>query len=566
MVSRLYRQYKRRLLIGMGILLLMICVSLALSDRLQDAWLLGSSGLILSLSWLLAFYYLDNKERQAWDREVQKLVQASPEDVEEGDRASLRTTVALIQVDDYDEVFAGLSEEQRPLLVAAVDRFLRGWAADNRAYLRKDGRDRYLALIPVAALERMEERDFKDLDGLRSVSIGQHLPVTVSIGVGKAGGGATPAVLGQLAQQAVELALARGGDQVVVKSPEHTWFYGGRSEAVGRRIQVKARITALELSRLLQSCRSVVVMGHTRADFDAFGAAVGLAEVVLHYGKRVQIVVDHCGGAVERLYRRVEQEHPGLLVSGQEAKGRVDSQTLLLLVDVHRPKMVPAPELIRRAGSIGIIDHHRKSEEFLEGASLSYIDPAASSTCEMVAGLLQHFPEEIRISSLGATSLLAGIVVDTKKFTFATTSRTFRVAALLRDAGAQPGLIRELFTDSLEVLLYRARLMEGVELVRGRYALAGSGEELAEAQVAASRTADTLLEVEGVEASFVFYPYGGGTGVSARSSGRVNVHSIMEKLGGGGHFTVAGAKLEGISLPEARSRLLEILERDQEEG
>ncbi|MGB9792330.1 MAG: DHH family phosphoesterase [Thermacetogeniaceae bacterium] len=566
MNSTFYRRYKQRFFIGTGALLAIICSALALSSRLSDTLMLAVFGFLLASMAMAGLAYVDKKEIEAREREARERLPgaseaAQPVAVPSGRRLAL----ALIQIDDYDEVFQEVPEEKRPLLVGAVDKFLRDWAAGGRVYIRKDGRDRYLALIPEDVLADLEGSDFAVFEQLKRVKVGEHLPVTMSIGIGKGVPENDPARLGQLASQALELALARGGDQIVVKSPEHTWFYGGRSEAIVRRSQVRARIAATELDRLFKLCRSVVIMGHKGMDFDSFGAAVGLAEAAARYGKGVRVVVDHPGGAIERMYELVRQKSPGLLAEGSEVEEGVTSQTLLLLVDVHRSQMVPQPSLITRAGYIGVIDHHRRGEEFLERTNLVFIDPAASSACEMVTELLRYLPGEFHPSSLAATALLAGIVVDTKKFTFSTTARTYRAAALLRDAGARQGLIRSLFTDSLEAMRYRAELLQRAEIFLGKYAVAGSEERFPEAHVAASRAADTLLEVEGVAASFVFYPVDGGVGISARSNGSVNVHRIMEKMGGGGHFTVAGAKLQGMSMDAARARLLEILERTCEE-
>lgn len=566
MESKFYQKYKRKMFIGTGVLLALTCVALAESNRLTHTTALGVFGFITVITAMWALAYMDQQEHKAREREIREEVlnPKGPEPPGEH-HAITQVSLALLQVDDYDEVFQGLPEEQRPLLVAAVDKFLRDWAAANKVYLRKEGRDRYLALLPPSVLGDMEEGGFAVFEQISQVNVGNRLPVTLSAGVAKSSGDQDPAELGQLAHQAIELALARGGDQVVVKSPRHTWFYGGRGEAVGKRSQVRARIAATELGRLFELCNNVAIMGHTGIDFDAFGAAVGLAEAAKHYGKKARIVVDHPGGAIERLFQMVVEKDPDLLVAGKEIEGSVSSQTLLLLVDVHRPKMAPCTALIHRAGYIGVIDHHRRGEDFLERANLSFLDPAASSTCELVGDLLRYFPEEILPSPLAATALLAGLVVDTKKFTFATGARTFRAAAQLRDAGAHPAVIRDLFTDSLSVMRYRAQLLQNMSVLHEKYALTQSDEEFAEAQVAASRTADTLLEIAGVAASFVFYPISDGVGISARSAGTVNVHRIMEKMGGGGHFTVAGAKLQGTSLTAERARLLEILESEQEE-
>lgn len=562
MESSLYKNYKRKFFVGLGILLALTCLALARYNML-----LGIFGFIVTLTGMYAFSYMDRQEEAAREREIKEeaLSLVSAEALEESPAAAA-ISLAFLQVDDYDEVFHSLPDEQRPLLVAAVDKFLREWAAAVEAYLHKTGRDSYTLLLPLQELEALEQKEFSLLDEVRKINVGDHPPVTLSIGAARGVDAGNPARLGQLARQALNLAIERGGDQAVVKSPEHTWFYGGRTEAVGKRSQVRARVTAAELDRLLKMAKNVVLMGHVGMDFDALGAALGLAEIARHYGKPAKIVVDRQGGAVERLFSLVAGHNPELLCEKEEAVEITSPQTLMILVDVHRPQMVISPKLLSRAGSIVVIDHHRRGEEFPEHVKLSYIVPAASSTCELVGELAHYFPEEIHFSSLAATAMLAGLVVDTKRFTFGTSSRTFRVAAWLREAGAAPAVIRELFTDTLEVMLYRARILQSVEIVGGKYAVAGNDEPFAGAQVAASRAADNLLEIAGVTASFVLYPVEGGMRISARSTGAVNVHRVMEKLGGGGHFTVAAAFLPDVGMEEARGRLLNILNAELEEG
>jgi c-di-AMP phosphodiesterase-like protein len=569
--STFYRKYKRMLFIGLGVLIALNCLSLWMTD---DASLgrLGLFAIFVVFLGMGGLAYLDQKEKEALAEEIKAGIDAEVPDTAGAPAPSAgRLAVVLLQVDDYDEVFQSLTDENRPLLVAAVDKYLREWANGLKAYLRKDGRDRYLALMSAEELASLEDNDWPVIDQIRQVSVGKHLPVTLSVGAGREHHPEgtrrenEPALLGRLAQEALNLALERGGDQVVVKDPEHTWFYGGRTEAVGKRSQVRSRVTATELDRLLALCSNVVIMGHTGIDFDVLGAAFALAEAARHYGKKVRIVVDHPGGAVERLLEVIAQREPGLLGDGKEIAGSASSQTLLLVVDVHRPSRVAYPPLLTRAGYIVVIDHHRRSEEFLDRANISYLVPSASSTSELAAELIRYLPENVTISPLVATSLLAGLIVDTKKFSFSTSAGTFRNAAWLRETGADPAVIQSLFTDSLDVMLYRARLLQNVEIVDGRFALTMDEQEFPEAQVAASRAADTLLEVQRVDASFALYPVGGEVGISARSRGLVNVQRIMERIGGGGHFTVAGAHLKGTSLQEVRQRLLEILATEQQE-
>ncbi|MGD0622408.1 MAG: DHH family phosphoesterase [Thermacetogeniaceae bacterium] len=560
--SIFYRKYKRMLFIGLGVLIVLNSLSLGLTRHLN----LGLFAIFIAMLGMGGLAYMDQKEGDALAEEIRADIEAEFPAPNEGPVPdSARLTLALLQVDDYDEVFQGLADDKRPLLVAAVDKYLREWAAGLKAYLRKDGRDRYLALIHAEELNKLEDTSFPVIDQIRQVSAGSHLPVTLSIGVGKGGGEREPALLGRLAQEALDLALERSGDQVVVKSPDHTWFYGGRTEAVGKRSQVRSRVAATELHRLFELCNNVVIMGHRGIDFDVLGAAFALAEAARHYDKKVHIAVDHPGGAVERLLDVIAQREPGLLGDGKEIASGASSQTLLLVVDVHRPSLVAYPPLLSRAGYIGVIDHHRRSEEFLERANIIYLVPSASSASELATELVRYLPGHIGVSPLAATALLAGLIVDTKKFSFATSANTFRNAAWLREAGADPAVIQSLFTDSLDVMLYRARLLQSVEIVHGRFALTMDEQVFPEAQIAASRAADTLLEVNQVEASFALYPTGEGVGISARSRGLMNVQRIMEQIGGGGHFTVAGARLRDAGLQDVRRRLLDILSSEQEE-
>lgn len=465
---------------------------------------LGVFGFVTLLAGLFAFNYVDKHERIARERELREEFQSMGiEEQLEEEKPDFGLALAFLQIDDYDEVFQGLA--------------------------------------------------------------GEHVPVTMSIGAAKGVEAGNSVMLGRLAQQALELSLERGGDQAVVKSAEHTWFYGGDTEVVGKRSKVRVRVAAAELSRLIKQVNNVVITGHSGMDFDVLGAAMGCAEIVRHYDKKVQILVDHPGGAVDKLADLINERVPGLICTKDSPEIEVSSQTLLLLVDVHRPQMLVEPSLLKRAGYIGVIDHHRRGEEFPERCNLSYIMPGASSTSEMV-GELAHYFNDARFSSLAATALLIGIIVDTKRFAFSTSGRTFRIAAQLKEAGADQRLITEMFTDSLEVMLYRARILENAELVFQRFAVAGHDEPMGEARIAASRAADTMLEIAGAAASFAFYPIDGGVGVSARSAGGINVQRIMEKIGGGGHFSVAAAQLKDVTMKDARSRLLEILEDVQEEG
>ena len=307
--AKFFQTYKRRFFIGLGVLLAFTCLALAYYNRL-----LGIGGLVTSLTGFYAFYYVDKQERSARERELrEELLAVEREMPPEELPAASDLSLVFLQVDDYDEVFHGLPEDQRPLLVAAVDKLMREWAASAKAYLHKNSRDRYSMLMPTDELESQESKNFPILDEIRKIDYGNRVPVTLSFGAAKGVDPQEPAKQRELAQQALELALERGGDQAVVKSTEHTWFYGGHTEVVGKRSQVRVRVTATELARLINLAKNAVIMGHCRMDFDVLGAAVGWAEIVRHNGKKVRIVADNQGSAVDKLINRINEHYPGLV-------------------------------------------------------------------------------------------------------------------------------------------------------------------------------------------------------------------------------------------------------------
>lgn len=327
MESSFYRNYKRKFFIGLGALLALTCLALAKYNTF-----LGVFGFVTLLAGLFAFNYVDKHEQTARERELREEFQSMGREEIPEEKPVSGLALAFLQVDDYDEVLQGLADEQRPLLAAAVDKYLQEWAEANNAYLYKDGRDRYFVLLSTEDLESQENQGFAVLNKIRELSVGDHIPVTISIGAAKGVEAGNSVMLGRLAQQALELSLERGGDQAVVKSAEHTWFYGGDTEVVGKRSKVRVRVTAAELSRLIQQVKNVVITGHSRMDFDVLGAAMGCAEIVRHYDKKVQILVDHPGGAVEKLAGLINERVPGLICTKESSEIVVSSQTLCCLL------------------------------------------------------------------------------------------------------------------------------------------------------------------------------------------------------------------------------------------
>ncbi|NPV26762.1 MAG: hypothetical protein HPY81_04735 [Firmicutes bacterium] len=476
-----------------------------------------------------------------------------------------RPIIGFLQLDNLAEVLANLEEDQKPVLIAAVDRLLSEWTLQLEGYLRKFAEDRYLVIMSAQSLRDCQKNRFEILDRLREINLGNKMPVTLSIGLGA--GEETAVDLARLAQSALDIALGRGGDQVVIKTPERVWFYGGRSRGVEKRTKVKARVIAFALRDLIREAGNVVIMGHEGADLDELGAALGLAKVVSAFERPVHIVLDNLN-ALEKMVDLINknENYRGVLISGNEGLRVTKPDTLLIVVDTHRPTLLIEPRLLELAGSIVVIDHHRRSEEFIDTASLVYLEPYASSTSELVAELLQYLGEEVEITKLEATGLLAGIIMDTKNFTAHTGARTFEAASFLRRAGADPTVIQEFMRDDLDAVVRRAEIIKNTELVFDGIAVSTYDELIPQPQLTAAQAADALLNVDGVKASFVICRTSDGVAISARSQGEINVQLLMEKLGGGGHLNVAAAQLSRVDPAEARVRLMRILQENFKEG
>ncbi|MCW2278232.1 DHH family phosphoesterase [Heliophilum fasciatum] len=464
--------------------------------------------------------------------------------------------MGICTIDNFVDTLAPLDEGQKTAVLADVDKVLGEWALSVEGYLRKLTEDRYLLLLSGAGLRLCQVQNFAILDRIRAIRQENKLPITLSIGLGV--GEESMVDLGRMARTALELALGRGGDQVVVKSAERVLFYGGNTEALEKRTRVRARVVAKTLKALVGAASNVLIMGHENADLDTAGSALGLARAVMRLGKPVRIFLDQRGGGLDRLLPHVRQdaELAGAMIAGPEALEAADQGTLLIVVDTHKPSMLPERRLLAKVGKIVIIDHHRRGEEFIEPHELVYLESYASSTCELVAEILQYLDEEVELGRVAASALLAGITVDTKHFVFMTGARTFEAASYLRRSGADPQLVQDILRDPLDTVVRRAAIVKNAELLYGRIALGMQREFLPRGPVIAAQAADSLLEVEGVKASFVLRALSPGTAISARSQGEINVHAIMERLGGGGHLTIAGAQLPDVEPDTARMRLI----------
>ncbi|HWR44083.1 DHH family phosphoesterase [Sporomusa sp.] len=482
----------------------------------------------------------------------------------ESDRAAscrVQTVLAYIQIDNYDDALTGLSESQRTAILGEVNRLLADWITELDGYLKKYSEDTYIAVLNRCALERLMTGDkFDILDRIRSIQAGNKIPVTLSLGA--ATGENSVAELGQRAQAGLDLALSRGGDQAAVNISGKVQFFGGKAKAVEKNTRVKARIVAQAIRELIEQADSIVVMGHTGEDFDSLGAALGVAKMVRHMKKQVHIVVSQPGVAIDKLSELLldYEEYRNLFISPMQAALLVNAKTMVFVVDTHRPELAAAPDVLARAERTVIIDHHRRAETIIANTLLVYLEPSASSASELVTELLGYFDDKLELNRLEASALYAGIVVDTKNFAVQTGVRTFEAASYLRRAGADPTLVRHLFRVDFETIKSRAAIIENTDMPHEGVVIAVCPVEVKNAQVAAAQTADMLLNIEGVRVSFVLFKTEDGIGVSARSHGDINVQVIMEQLGGGGHQSVAGAKVKNVNADEVKAKLIEIVD------
>jgi len=462
---------------------------------------------------------------------------------------------AFIQIDNLEDVLQGMDENQRNALQTETHQHLLAWCGRLNGFLRKYSEDMYMAIFSRHDLDQMICEKFDILDEVRALRVGNKLPVTLSMGV--AASGLTMSDRGQKAQTGLDLALGRGGDQAAVYVNDEVQFYGGKAKVMEKNTRVKARVVAHAIRELMQEATDVMIMGHEGEDFDCLGSAMGVARMAAHLGKKVNIVVGVVAMSFEKLQELLPDyaEYSGLFLTAEQALERVTPKTLLFVVDTHRVFLTAVPRLLDIVDRRVVIDHHRRSEDFIPSPMIVYLEPSASSTSELVTELLTYFDEKIELTRLEASALFAGIVVDTKNFAVQTGVRTFEAAAYLRRSGADPAIVRHLFMVDMETLKLRAAILAESQSLSGGAVIAVCPSEVKNGQIISAQAADTMLTIEGIRASFVLCPSEGGVGISARSNGDVNVQVIMEAFGGGGHQTVAGAYIEGVDLAEARKRL-----------
>jgi c-di-AMP phosphodiesterase-like protein len=478
-----------------------------------------------------------------------------------------RLVAILVQVDNYDEVMNNTDEAKRPVVQAQIEAMLNEWAISLNAGWKKYERDKYVMFAQASSLKTLEENRFQILDSVRAINAGNKIPVTLSIGVGA--DGKNPHELSHFAQFALDLALGRGGDQTVVKRGSRLFFYGGKSKEIEKRTKVKSRVIANTLRELMDQSEGVFIMGHEVPDLDALGSALGIYRCARHVGKEAHIILNRSNPSVHSLVSQLleKEEYRDVFVTADEALSMIDRrQAVLVVVDVHRPSFMEAPELLNEVEKIVVIDHHRRSAETIENPTLMYLEPYASSTSELVTEIIQYFDDKVELEAIEADALLAGITVDTKNFIYKTGVRTFEAASYLRRAGANPVLVRQLFQDDLETFVARAEVVKNAEIVLPGIALSYCSSGIKNGSLIAAQAADSLLTIKGIHTSFVLYPDNGDVIISGRSLGNVNVQMVLEKLGGGGHLSVAGAQLNDVELDEAKEKVISALKDYLEEG
>lgn len=475
---------------------------------------------------------------------------------------------ALVYIDNYDEVLDTVEEVKKSLLVALVDRKVTKFFASIDGLVKKTENDKYFVVFQHKYLEKMEEEKFSLLEDVKSIKVGNEMSVTLSMGIGYVGNDYTKNY--EYSRMAIDLALGRGGDQVVVKTRDKISYFGGSNRQVDKSTSVKARVKALALREIMITRDKFFVMGHKIADIDSFGAAIGIYCAARQLGKKAQIVIDEVNTTLRPLKEcfKPENGYPDdMFIPSQLALDEIDSHTALIVVDTNRPSYTECPSLLNRAKTIVVFDHHRQCEDVVKNAVLSYTEPYASSTCEMIAEVLQYFDEDIKLSTQEADAIYAGILIDTNNFVSKTGVRTFEAAAYLRRCGAEVTRVRKMLRNDMDAYKARAEAVRHAEVFHNMFAISVCpADNIESPTVACAQAANELLNIIGIKASFVLTEYHDRIYISARSIDEINVQLVMERLGGGGHMNSAGAQLTGCTLEDAKRTIENTLDEMIREG
>ena len=490
--------------------------------------------------YMIILYFLDETENKKLQKEYK----------------DSKSCVTIMMVDNYEETMLQLESEERPQIIAEIDKCIYEWTDQTNGVLIKSDRDRYIYLFEQRYLEKIKEDKFSVLDKIKEISPKENIQFTLSIAVSNEG--ATDKEKYKSAQVAMDIVLGRGGDQAVIRENEIYKFFGGRAQEVEKRTKVKARIIAHALENLIKDASKVMIMGHTNPDIDSMGSSMGIYRLAKSLNKNAYIIDSNNTTTLQNFKKSLEkeEEYEDILISKEVAIENVDKETLLVIVDTHKSTYVEAPELLEETDKIVVIDHHRRSADFIEKATLTFQEVYASSAAELVTELIQYAETKVELTTIEAESLYAGIMMDTKNFTFKTGVRTFEAAAYLRRCGVDIIRVKKWFQSDLASFNKIADIVKKAEIVNDTIAIAIYAKKEKDASLICAKAADELLTISDITASFVLGNLGDKICISGRSIGDINVQIILEKLGGGGHITLAGAQVEGMTMEETKQELM----------
>ena len=464
--------------------------------------------------------------------------------------------VGIIMIDNYEEIMQRVSDEDKPVMIAQIERSIYDWAAEIEGLIIKNERDTFVVLLEKKYIEQLENEKFKILDQIKEVSIPGKLQSTLSIAITTEG--ETNYEKYKSAQAMIDIVLGRGGDQAIIRKDGKYVFYGGRTQELEKRTKVKARIVAHALEELMKESDKVIIMGHTNSDIDAMGSSLGIYRMAKANGKDAYVINETAGVGLDSFINvaKQEDEYKEAIINKEKALEIITPNTLLVVTDTHKSTYVEVPELLEKTNKIVIIDHHRRSTDFIENSILTFHEVYASSACELVTELIEYSENDISLSQIETEGLYAGIMMDTKNFTFKTGVRTFEAAAYLRKCGVDIIKVKKWFQSDLETYNKISEIVSGAEITNDTIAISVYNKEDSNANIICAKAADELLTISDITASFVIGKVGEKIYISGRSIGDINVQIILEKLGGGGHITLAGAQVEGMTIEEVKDELI----------
>lgn len=490
--------------------------------------------------YMLMLYFIDETENVRLQKEYQ----------------DSKSCVGILMIDNYEENMQLLESEEKSQFTAEIDKCIYDWTNDMNGILIKTDRDRYVYVFEQRYLEQLKQDKFSILDKMKEIDTRQKVQFTLSIAISNEGNSDKDKY--KSAQAAMDIVLGRGGDQAVIRQDDIYKFFGGRAQEVEKRTKVKARVMAQALENLIKESKKVMIMGHTNPDIDCMGAAMGIYRLTKSLDKNAYIVMSNHNNTLQNFQKSLEkeEEYEDVIITKEVAEENIDEDTLLVIVDTHKTTYVEAPSILNKTEKIVIIDHHRRSADFIENATLTFQEVYASSAAELVTELLQYVDVKIDLKTIEAESLYAGIMMDTKNFTFKTGVRTFEAAAYLRRCGVDIIHVKKWFQSDLISFNRIADIVKSAEITNDTIAIAFYPEKSKDASLICAKAADELLTISDITASFVLGNMGDKICISGRSIGDINVQVILEKLGGGGHITLAGAQVEGMTIEEVKQELI----------